>query len=368
MGSVNGSTSNHWKTPELLAVAVETDPTTTERTLEYWRNQGLLPHAERRGQDGKRPVWDYPPETSDQLRALLRLREQTKDPNLLRAALWYDGHAIETARVRGSIGSHLRQVRDTCEKELAKNHSGPAGDPAARWEAIQAVARVLARKRSQGFPRLNRQSLAERSAGIALTLGLLLGEGEAMRHLEADAPAVERLIGVDHGRRFRPNGVGPWLDGPAAEGLEGFSKIGSLDRLIEVVEGATDENLEAARGFAKVLLGGISAFSRIADALAGRDNASGMAGMRIFDGDPHEAVFVVPLVLSILGSTELAQNLGQVVGAIQTSVEPIEQQARELVAMTEEERDERMKNLSQLPFAEQLRIKRLMAEFAEPTN
>jgi DNA-binding transcriptional MerR regulator len=347
---------------------METDQSVTERTLEFWRHQGLLPRPERRGQNGKRPVWDYSPEAAEQLRALLLLRQQTKDPNVLRAALWYDGYQIEIARVRDSMSSYLRLLRETCEKELAKRRPGPADDPKARWQAIQAVAQVLAGKRGKGFPRLGRQALAERSAGIALTLGLLLGEEEAISHLAADAPAAERLIGVDRGRRFRPNGAGPWLDGPPEDGLEGFANTGSLDRLTAVVDSATDGDLRAARDFARTLLGGISAFSRIADALVGRDNASGMAGMRVFDGDPRAALFVVPLVLSILGSPELAQNLGQVLGAIQANVQPVEQQARELAAMSEDERAKRLKNLAQLPFAQQLRIKRLVAEFGQGTN
>jgi hypothetical protein len=83
----------------------------------------------------------------------------------------------------------------------------------------------------------------------------------------------------------------------------------------------------------------------------------------MLDGDPHAPLFVVPLVLSILGSVELAQNLGQVLGAIQTNVQPVEQQVRALAAMSEDERAQHLKNLSQLPFAEQLRIKRLVADF-----
>jgi hypothetical protein len=144
--------------------------------------------------------------------------------------------------------------------------------------------------------------------------------------------------------------------------------MGSLDRLITVVEDASNEEMEVARDLARTLLGGISAFSRIADAFDGRDNASGMTGMRMLDGDPHAALVVVPLVLSILSSTELAQNLSQVLTAIQSNVLPLEQQARELAALSEDERTERLKNLSQLPFVEQVRIKRLLVEFGQTTN
>src|SRR5487761_9711 len=363
MGHPDGSTSGRLQTAQLLALAGEVDASVTERTLEFWRHQGLLPRPERSGQNGKTPLWTYAPEAANQLHALLRLRAQTKDPNVLRAALWYDGYLIETARVRSSISAYLRQLRDSCEKELAKRLSA-TDDPEARWQAIRAVAELLAKKRGKGFPRLSRQALSERTNAIALTLGIVLGDERATQHLEADAPAVERLIGVDRGRRFSPAGAGPWLDGPAGEGLASFAQMGSLPRLIAVVDAAPDEQLELARDLGRTLLGGVSAFSRIADSMVGRDNASGMGGMRMLDGDAHAALFIVPLVLSILNSSELAQNLGQVLTAIQSNVLPLERQAKELAALSEEERAERLKKLAELPFVEQVRIKRLLVEFS----
>jgi DNA-binding transcriptional MerR regulator len=353
------------QTTELVARAAEIDPTVTERTLEFWRHQGLLPHPERSGQNGKTPLWTYPPEAVDQLEALMRLRARTKDPNALRTALWYEGYPIDAARVRKSISVFLRQILDGCERELAKR-SSRVDDPEARWEAIRAIAKVIAGKRGKGLPRLSRQALSERIDAISLTLGMVLGDEQAMHYLEADAPAVERLIGVERGRRFRPNGVRPWLDGPAAEGLQGFARFGNLPRLIAVVDGATDEELHAARNFARILLGGISAFSRIADAMVGRDNASGMAGMRLFDGDPHAPIFAIPLLLSVLESTEMAENLSQVIRALQSNVLPLEQRVKELLALPVAERADRLENLEKLPFSEQVPIKRLLAEFDQP--
>lgn len=367
IASWGGSTSERLLTPQLVALAGEMDPSITERTLEHWRYQGLLSRPERSGQDGKRPVWTYSAETADQLRALLHWREQTRDPDVLLAALWYEGFLIDTGRARNSIGNYLRQLRASCEKELAKRSTTP-NDPEARWEAIEAVARVMARKRGKGFPRLSRQSLDDRTTAISLTLGLVLGDQHATERLESHAPAVEKLIGVDRGRRVHPGGVGPWLDGPAEVGLASFAQIGSLDRLIAVVDRAGEDELKTARGLGRTLLGGISAFSRIADAMVGRDNASGMAGIRLLDDDPHAAMFVVPLVLSILASSELAENLGQIIAAIQTNVVPVEQMARDLVGLSKEDQAERLSDLSQLPFAEQLKVRRLLIEFEDHTK
>lgn len=363
MGDPDGGTSERIQTAQLLALAGEVDASVTERTLEFWRHQGLLPRPRRSGQNGKTPVWTYAPEAASQLHALLRLRAQTRDPDVLRVALWYEGYLIETARVRSSISAYLRQLRDNFETELAKRLS-TTDDPEARWQALRAMADLTARKRGKGFPRLSRQALSDRTTAIAVTLGMVLGDERAMEHLEAAAPAVERLVGVDRGRRFRPAGADPWLHGPAGEGLAGFAEMGSLPRLVAMVDAAPDQELELARDLGRALLGGLSAFSRIADSMVGRDNASGLGGIRILDGDTHAALVIVPLVLSILNSGELAQNLVQVLTGIESNVRPLERLARELAALSKEERAERLKKLTELPFADHMRLNRLLFEFS----
>src|SRR5712691_2590669 len=120
MSDTSGSSSSRLTTADLLAMAHEHKPAATERTLEHWRHQELLPHAERTGQEGARPVWTYPAEAADQLSALMRLRVTTKDPDLLRAALWFEGYPLTVARARSSMIRALRKVRDEVEKELAK--------------------------------------------------------------------------------------------------------------------------------------------------------------------------------------------------------------------------------------------------------
>ncbi len=67
MGHPNGSTSDRLQTVQLLALAREVDASVTERTLEFWRHQGLLPRPGRSGQSGKTPLWTYAPEAANQL-------------------------------------------------------------------------------------------------------------------------------------------------------------------------------------------------------------------------------------------------------------------------------------------------------------
>jgi hypothetical protein len=360
----SGSTLDKVRAPDLLELARSLDPSVTERTLEYWRAQGLLPRPERIGQEGKRPVWSYPPGTGDQLTSLLQWRRKTKDPNMLRAALWYDGFPVDTDRVRQSMAVSLQGLIELFDKEVAKRTDRP-NDPGARWQAIQAIARTVASKRTKGIPRLGRQALSERSAGVALTFGLMTNEPLALQHLEADAPALERLMGVDRGRRFKPGGAAPWLDGPPEEGLASFAELGGVARLLKVLKEASDAELELARSLARTLIGGISALSRIADAIAGRDNAAGFAWVRFTANEPSTAVLVVPLLVAILRTSELASGLDQVLTSLQANALPVEQRVKELLALPEAERAERLKNLPELPFAEQLRIRRLLTQFSD---
>ncbi|KJF16955.1 hypothetical protein [Acidithrix ferrooxidans] len=365
MEKASESTSPRLRTVDLIEIGRKIEPELTERTLEYWRNQNLLPSPVRSSQEGKRPIWTYPDETTDQLRTLLRLRKESRDPNVLRAALWFEGYPVKMTYVRKSIATYLRQLQATFEKELEKRRPQVADESEASWFAIEQVASKLARKRRKGLPRLARQPQADRIQAVALMLGLLFGNPSAMQHLEHDAPSVERLIGLDQGRRARPAGIGPWLDRSPEEGLEVFARVGNLSRLIEVIDIASDEELQLAATFSRNLLDGMTAFSKIADAFVGVDNTSGLAGIEPLQGNAYTAVVILPLFVSILRSAALVENLKQIVHSYQTNIIPLEQQAKELAALSEDDRIQRLKNLSELPFAEQLRIKRLIVKYSE---
>lgn len=367
METSDGSTSPRLRTLDLIEIGRKIEPDLTERTLEYWRNQNLLPSPERSSQEGKRPIWTYPDETTDQLRTLLHLRKESRDPNALRAALWFDGYPVKLTRVRESISTYLIQFQSTFEKELDKLRPQIASESEASWIAIEQIASKLARKRRNGFPRLARQPQAERIQAVALMLGLLLGNPSAMQRLEHDGPFVERLVGLDQGRRVRPEGIGPWLHRPPEEGLEVFAHVGNLSHLIEVMDIASDDELQLARTLCRNLLDGMTAFSKITDVFVGVNNSSGLAAVERLQGNAYIAVVMLPLTVSILRSAALVENLKQVVNSFQATIIPLEQQAKELAVLPEEDRNQRLKNLSKLPFAEQSRIKRLIAKYSETT-
>jgi DNA-binding transcriptional MerR regulator len=355
-------------TTALLASAQRMDPAITERTLEHWRHQGLLPKAKRTGQSGMRPEWTYPPEAEAQLQALLRMRNVTKDLNVLRPALWYEGYNVDVAKVRLSIAAYLKSVQAAYDRDLQRLDPDAATDPKARLSAIQAGARKLAAKRGKGFPRLGRQSLDDRADAVTQMLGMVFQEEVVVQHLEEDAAKVERLIGVDRGRRFRPAGAIPWLSGPPEEGLSTFASFGSVPSLIASIESATGEQMVAARTICRTVLYGIATFSRIADAAIGRDNASGMAGMGAVSGDPFVGVTAVPMFVSILRNSELAANTQAILDALENSVAPVETQARELAALPPAEKAERLKALDTLPPDQRFAVVRLIAEFSEQVS
>lgn len=348
-------------TADLLAEA--NDPAVTARTLEYWRHQGLLPKAQRTGQRGKRPEWTYPVETADQLIALLRLRRKTKDPDVLRAALWFDGFPVEMGRVRTSIAAVLGRYLESMRKEVSRHRDPTVASDEANWAALEQIGRLMARKRGpKAPPRYGRQTREERERAMTLALGLVLGDEGTSARLEQDAHRVERMIGLDRGRR--PRGALPaWLDGPPREGLETFAHFGSLPALIGTMRTATDEELEASRTFSRIMLDGITAFTRIADAFTGTENAVGFDAIEVFRDEPITASWLLAFVIAAGRSSTLNENLQSVIKSLSQNVLPVDERARELAALTESELHQRLPELGRLPFVEQVRLKRLIAEY-----
>lgn len=355
MDDLSGSTPIRLTTAELLAVAREHEPAVTERTLELWRHQDLLPHAERTGQDGVRPLWTYPAEATQQLRALLRLRTATKDPNILRAALWFEGHPVPIARAQSSMVTALRKLRTDVEKEVAKR-SASASAADSRTAAIADIALELAGQRKTPIPRLARQSRTERAQAFETILRLGFGDDVPPDELGANADGVERLMGLHRTRRYRSNGIEPWLTGPADGSFPVFQQVGSLPNMITTLESARADELEQARSTARNLLVGLVAFSQLADAFAGYHNASGLAMAVALKEQPLIPLMLLAWMLVAQRSESLSENLITVSNAL-TGVQSVHAQARALAALPAQEREAR---LASLPWPEQRRLSRMI--------
>jgi hypothetical protein len=362
-----GTTSERLTTDQLLMVATEFDPATTSRRLEFWRNQHLLPHPERTGQAGTRPVWTYPPQAADQLRALFRLRKTTKDPDVLRVALWFEGYDVSTSRARDAMSGYVHKIRAGVERELARRMpTANTDDEASRWTVIEQIAQVLARKRVGSLPRYGRQPQRRRDRAVALTMGLALSEPRAEKLLnEESALDVEKLLGLTPGRALRVGDAEPWLSGPATTGLAGFAKFASLTELSAAVESADDTHLEAARANARTLLHGMSFVVRLADAFTGTPNATGITALIQLTQVPDICIWITALLASLARSPEHADGVTEVLAAL-SALQSVEGQVRELAAMSEEDRSALFKNLPNLPYRQQAGFRRVVEEFHPP--
>ncbi|HEY1687774.1 MAG TPA: hypothetical protein VGF95_02815 [Solirubrobacteraceae bacterium] len=350
-------------TEELLCAAG--DAAITARTLEFWRQEGLLPKACRTGQHGKRPQWTYPVEAVDQLAVLLALREHTKQPDVLRVALWFRGFPVEAQRARSSILATLESVLAVVGKELAKHDDRRGADGELPWSAVEHLGAVLAGKRGAKAPgRYVRQTRQERARAMTLLLGLALGDERAVTNLQEDEVHLRRMFGFDRARRAHPSLRG-WLQGPAEQSIEGFTRLVSISSLILAVREASEEEFETSRLLGRAFLEGITAFSRLADALSLIDNALGLAAIEALQAEPIVAVWISALIVAVGRSDELDANLHAIVEALKTSVLPIAGNARELAALTPEQLHDQLSDLAKLPFIQQAQLTRLLASYQE---
>ncbi|MFI4993071.1 MAG: hypothetical protein ACHQCH_05585 [Solirubrobacterales bacterium] len=350
-------------TAELLDLAKSS--VATARTLEYWRQEGLLPKAKRTGQTGKRPEWTYPAEAADQLTALLRLREKTKQPDVLRVALWFEGFPIDTVRVRASIAAELRRLHEFVTNEVDEHRGRSAAGEGSTWVALEEIGRLWARKRgSNAPPRYGRQTLDDRARAMTLILGLALGDNGASSRLEEDAHRVEWLIGADRGRHSRA-GLPTLLKGTPGEGLADFASFASLPALIETIESATEDEVAASRMLARLMLDGITGFARIVDAFTVIENVFGLAAMETFRDDPNAAVWLTAFVIAVGRSRELSENLRSLLDALSRDVLPVAERARELAVLSAEDLHQQLPALENLPFIERVRIQGLISKYRD---
>ncbi|MFG2276030.1 hypothetical protein ACGFNY_40500 [Streptomyces chartreusis] len=274
----------------------------SERMLEDFRSsaQGLLPRPQRGANRGRRPVWLYPPGSGRQLVSLLRWREYTKDPNILRVLLWLDGFPISTGAVRNSVNATLSTTSQTLERELAVEASRLGLDPAAgREAALSSISSALAAKRGpSALPRLVRVTASERADAVELLLRLF-AFGETVDTTEEEASTVEKVLGVLPGRRQGVNGSGPWLVGPARD-LFDAAQFVSVPRMAETAIEATDAELESARPIVAMLFRILPLVAKMIGALFGNDNYTGMQGVGHLNENPEFVMLLVPMVVGMI--------------------------------------------------------------------
>lgn len=143
--------------------------------LERWRGGGYIPRTERHGQGQRRGMWSrYPPQTAEQVVALLR--ELPRSHSLDRAALrlFYQGYWIRNDVLQRAILAEMTRVRVQMEMYAGTRRSTrqPSPDP-------ELTATRLAHRLASG--RLSEETRRQTDLMLAHL-------GKALRWVREDAP------------------------------------------------------------------------------------------------------------------------------------------------------------------------------------
>jgi hypothetical protein len=342
----------------LLKAAATAGRPVSARLLTLFRSQGLVPHPRRAGYKGRAPVWLYPHGTDRQLVALLEHRVQTRDPDLLRVLLWLDGFTIATGDVRRALITHLKRVREAIEQAVTAETTARLGldpaDPAARDQAVSALAGVMAAKRGTSpIPRHGRVPARERAEGVELLIRSI-GLGEQVEGTPAQGAAVERTLGITPGRRRSPVTGQPWLTGPAEE-FFGAAGIVSVPRLLESAASASDEELEAGRRSVIALVRLLPLAARMTDVLSGRDNTIGLSSLEQVTSHPEIIMWLLPAVVSMTKA-----GAADTISALTDALEPFPGLAARAQALTDLPAATVAKNLENKSAEERQRVMRVI--------
>jgi hypothetical protein len=323
-----------FESADLLAVALRAGAKISDRMLEAFRAQGLIPRPHRAGYRGRAPIWRYPPGADRQLQALLRWRERTKDPDVLQILLWLDGFPISAVAVRDALARQLASVIDAIEQEIGRHARDLGLDPAdetARGPAIDALARTMAGKRgATPLVRRGRMRASDRTHAVALLVRVFV-LGEQIGGSAHEGALVENVLGIaPNGRRHTIDGEGPWLTGPA-EDLFGAAGIVGLPRLAETVADATEAELDAARQTVVTLFHYLPMMIRMVGVMFADDNHTGLAGLGQLDQQPEFVIYLVPMVMAML-KAGWKDNLDAVTSALQPFPE-LAAQAQRILGM-----------------------------------
>ena len=350
---------DEWLTSaQLLEYAAAEGFAVSERRFEDWRYRGLLPRPERAGNSGRTPRWLYPAETADQLVAVCRYREMTRDLEAIRVALWVDGYPIDERSVRSAIVAVLMGMHDRVELALADESARVGGDagPLSPEEALDTIALQAAGKHgSRPTPRTIRMPKADRARGIAFMVRLFMGYDldDRLTH----AKLAEQAMGLSAGRR----GPGPyrWLDGRPQE-LADLRAIIALPVLVETVGTSTDEELARARSFARAFVQGLPLIALFAEAVLG-PRAAGLAAAKNIDDQPEFLCLLVPALVAALRHG-YGENLELIQPALNGVAATLGPRIEDIAALPEPERQQAIQDS---PALTRPTLRRLVALYAD---
>jgi len=369
---VTAEPAQGWTVEALVELASSQDYAVTERQLESWRNQGLLPPQTRGPQRGLRPTWTSPPGTEITLLKLCKLRETTKDPAALLLGLWLGGEEQSLDRIRRAVSDVLDDAEQTIGREVTKiqqRRRRDGGPPCTEEEALRELARrfALARVGDRLLPRV-RSGSAHRLAGCTDLL-LMFVTGQAPAQSVGNVSNVELALGVlPRGRLDRldpaldPKGSVPaWLkDEPLDFDL--MARTVSLPAFRTALATASDEDLLYARYALRPLTHGLELFARFVSAFHDdKPNFLGMGLLRHSRSTPEWSGLLVCLVLAAR-QNELRDNLEEVVEALADAGRTLSGGLRQLLLMPAATRQRKLDKLGKPRLAR--RLSSVLDEFA----
>ena len=316
LGQVSVPEPDGWSSEQLLDHAHANGyPAVTERQLETWRHQQLLPRPQRVRQAGRTPIWLSRPDTGAQLLRLCQLRRQRaiSDPHRLRLLLWLSGIELPAALVQASLQAVLAQLAADLDKGItatARQHGLHGAPEQVRRRALTLLGEQAAGQRGVNtvLPRLP-SARGHRNRAFS-ALFCLFVEGEAPPAEIGTGADVDRLLGLLPRGRHDPVGdIRGWCDSHLD--LDYIAQVASLPALRAAAETATEEDLRYARRAAAPLTRGLAFLSSLAAGFY-RDKYAGLTLL----GHTGQGVYTEPCLVALVVSlrhTPAADNLDSLV-------------------------------------------------------
>lgn len=255
------------------------------RTLERWHKEDLIPRPDQQHVAGIRGSVGvgYPPGADDYLRAACRLMRKKDRINDARFEMWWEGFAIPTKAVKKTLKHYTAPSKEL--KSLRKQYPNPFD--AAEAAATKVLPATTANQRYSPVIRFLKRNLANDEEVYSAVMTLLrLGFGDkpdwgaADVGEEASARSLEETLftgwGLDAARADGMDGIDPWLsEGP--ESVPSMFRtlkkagLGDVLHIGDLIERASDEELEQARRASHAIFEGLSLIAEALFAVYRRD-------------------------------------------------------------------------------------------------
>lgn len=231
----------------------------------------------------------YPAQALEQLSVIGRMQQRPRALDDLVLQLWWDGHGVDEASLRRVLTTPLELASEEA-RTFFSSHTGPHDAAEAAVDELLRGTRLppwlrIALRRLDG-------SVADLSSVLHSLLVLAFGGTPAWEFDEfgpGDAQLgelIDRATGVGRAQQDVLPGRDVWLPDPPdpRETLTQMRAAGGFDLLDlpAIVHESSLNQLERARGLARMLGGALATIARALETMCTRDHA-GVASLRLLD-------------------------------------------------------------------------------------